>query len=222
MILGRKIGMTQVFEGNGKVVPVTVVQVGPMVVVGKVHIPERNYWGVKVGFEAADRQEKDGNVRWRGVTKAQAGVFFKAGIETPLRHVRQFRVTEEDFARYEVGQTLDHSMFQAGSFVDVIGTSRGRGFTGVMKRYGFAGFGGSHGAHENFRGLGSIGASAYPARVFPGKRMAGQMGNCRVTIQNLRLVRIVAEDNLYLIRGAIPGANGGLVMVRKAVKKKGN
>jgi large subunit ribosomal protein L3 len=219
MILGRKLGMTQIFDANGKVTPVTVVQVGPMVVVAKRHMPAQGYYGIKVGFEPAKRQEKDGDVRFRGLTKADVGVFTAAGIDAPCRVLREFRVTEAEFATYEVGQILDHTMFSAGNFVDVIGTSRGRGFSGVMKRHNFAGFGNSHGAHESFRGGGSIGSSAFPARVFPGKKMPGQYGNARVTTQNLRLVRVIAEDNLYLIKGAVPGSKSGLVAVRVAVKK---
>jgi large subunit ribosomal protein L3 len=219
MILGRKIGMTQIFEPNGKMTAVTVVKVGPMVVVAKRHIPGTDYFGVKVGFEPADRQEKGESVRWRGVTKAEAGVFIKAGIETPHRTVREFKVTAAEFETFTVGQVIDFSLFAESAWVDVTGTSRGRGFSGVMRRHGFHGFGGSHGAHESFRGGGSIGSSAWPSRVFKGKKMAGQFGNARITTQNLKIVRIIEEDGLYLIKGAVPGSNGGLVTVRQAIKK---
>lgn len=219
LILGRKIGMTQIFDTQGKVTPVTVVKAGPMVVVAKREIAGTDYYGIKVGFEPADKQEKGDSVRWRGVTKSQAGVFLKAGLETPHRHVREFRVTAEEFANYEVGQVIDFTAFKVDQWIDVTGTSRGRGFSGVMRRHGFGGFGSSHGAHESFRGGGSIGMSAWPSRVLKGKKMAGQFGNRRVTIQNLKIVGILEEDNCYLIKGAVPGSNGGIVMVRPAIKK---
>jgi large subunit ribosomal protein L3 len=222
MLLGRKIGMTQIFDATGRVIPVTVVKVGPMVVVQvKSEGSREGYAAVKVGFEDAQRVEKDGVVSWKGVTRPEAGVFEKAGIEVPRRVVREFRVNEAELAAYTVGQILDHSMFAEGESIDVTGNTKGRGTTGVMKRHNFSGFNSSHGAHETFRGPGSIGAHTFPARVFPGKKMAGRYGNERMTIENLKIVRIDAEDGLYLIRGSVPGANGGLVMVRPAVKSGG-
>lgn len=222
LILGRKLGMTQVFTEDGKQIPVTVVQVGPMVVVGKKSKAGKDgYAAIKVGFEDADKQEKDGDVRWRGLTAAEVGVFTKAGIDTPKKHVREFRVEEGDLDKYEIGQVLDHTMFNAGDFVDVAGTSKGRGFTGVMKRHNFAGFKASHGVHESYRGGGSIGMSADPARTFKGTKMAGRYGGKRDAVQNLRLVSVDADDSLYLLKGAVPGANGGIVEIRPAVKKTG-
>ncbi|MFT5991728.1 MAG: large subunit ribosomal protein L3 [Bradymonadia bacterium] len=220
MILGRKIGMTQIFDETGRRIPVTAVQVGPMTVVGKKSEEGKDgYASVQIGFEDADRQEKDGNVRWRGLTKAQLGVFARAGIEVPKKILREMRVSEGELDGYEVGQVLDHSLFLEGAIIDATGTSKGSGFTGVMKRHNFRGGKASHGVHESYRGGGSIGASAYPARVFRGKKMAGRHGGAQVTVQNLRLVRIIAEDNLYLIRGAVPGHNGALVKIQHAVKK---
>lgn len=222
MILGRKIGMTQIFDDVGRRIPVTVVQVGPMVVVQtKSKAGRDGYAAIKVGFEPAHKQEKDGDVRWRGLTQAEVGVFEKAGIETPYRVVREFRCTEADLSKYTVGSFIDHTAFNEGEIIDVIGTSKGKGFAGVMKRYNFAGFGSSHGAHETFRGRGAIGGRKFPGRTFPGMRMAGRMGNAKATVQNLKIVRILADDNLYLIKGAVPGANGGLVKIRPAVKMVG-
>ncbi len=222
MILGRKIGMTQVFADSGTRVPVTVVKVGPMVVVEKKsEAGKSGYSALKLGYEDAVKQEKDGDVRWRGLTKGQIGVFETADIDVPKRVVREVRVPEGDLDNYEVGQVIDHTLFAEGEFIDVAGTSKGRGFTGVMRRHNFAGFKASHGVHESYRGGGAIGASAYPARVFRGQKMAGRHGGARVTTQNLRIHQIVGEDSVYLIAGAVPGPNGGLVEIRPAVKKTG-
>jgi large subunit ribosomal protein L3 len=220
MILGRKIGMSQIFTEGGKRIPVTVVQVGPMTIIGKKSTDGKDgYNAVKVGFEPAARQEKDGNVRYRGLTKAEVGVFKHADIETPFRIVREFHCSDAQLASYEVGSTIDHSAFREGEFVDVSATSKGKGTAGVMKRHNFSGFKASHGVHETHRGSGSVGASAYPARTFPGTRMAGRMGNERVTVQNLKLVQIDTEDGLFLIQGAVPGGRNALVRITPALKK---
>jgi large subunit ribosomal protein L3 len=222
MILGRKIGMTQIFTESGVRIPVTVVKAGPMVVVQtKSGAGRDGYCAVKVGFEPAARQEKDGDVRWRGLTRAEVGVFEHASIEVPHRIVREFRVSEGELSSYSVGATIDLTSFSEGEMIDVSGTSKGKGFAGVMKRHHFKGFNSSHGAHETFRGGGALGGRKFPGRTFPGYKMAGRMGNKRATIQNLRLVRVLADEGLYLIRGAIPGANGGLVEIRPAVKRIG-
>ena len=219
MLLGRKIGMTQVYSEDGTATPVTVVKVGPMVVIGKKSKTGKDgYAAVKVGFEDATKQEKDGNVRWRGVNKADIGVFTNVGIDVPKKFVREFRIAEEDLDKYEVGQVLDHTMFNADTLVDVSSTSKGAGFAGVMKRHNFRGGKASHGVHESYRGGGSIGASAYPGKVFKGQKMAGRHGGRTCTTQNLRLVQIIEDDALYLIRGAVPGKNGALVEIRPAVK----
>lgn len=220
MMMGRKIGQTQLFEEDGTRVHVTVVQVGPMTVVGKKsESGPDGYAAIKVGFEDADKQEKDGEIRYRGLSAAEVGVFTKAGIDTPKRHVREFRVSEDELEKYEVGQVIDHDFFSVGDWVDVSATSKGRGFAGVMKRHNFRGFKASHGVHESYRGGGSIGASAYPARVFKGKKMAGRYGGKKITVQNLRIYSVDADDSLYLITGAVPGHNGALVTIKNAAKR---
>lgn len=219
-LLGKKVGMTQVFDEAGNVIPVTVVEVGGNVVVQKKSAEGNDgYSAIKLGYGDVHKHEKDGEEpRWR-LNRPQVGVFLKAGIDAPRKHVREVRVSESDLEDYEVGQELGPDLFSVGEFVDVSGTSKGRGFTGVMKRHNFAGAKASHGVHEFFRHGGSIGASAYPARVFKGKKMAGQHGNARTTIQNLRVVKVLPEDSAILIKGAVPGPNGGIVEIRQAVKK---
>jgi large subunit ribosomal protein L3 len=221
-LIGRKIGMTQIFGPDGRHFPVTVIQVGPNVVVQKKAAAGRDkYSAVKLGFEAARKSEKEGTApRWR-MTKPMLGVFQKAGIETPLRHLRELRLdSDAELARYEVGAQVGATEFQAGQYVDVIGTSKGRGFTGVMKRHNFSGSASStHGTHEYFRHAGSIGSSAWPSRVIRGKRMEGQHGNSRATLQNLHVVEVMAEENVILVKGGVPGPNGGLVFIRTAVKR---
>lgn len=220
-LLGKKVGMTQVFEeGTGNAIPVTVIDVGGNVVIQKKSEEGKDgYAALKLGYGDVHKHEKDGEEsRWR-LSKPQVGVFMQAGIDAPRKHVREIRITESDLEGYEVGQELGPDVFTAGEFVDVSGTSKGRGFTGVMKRHNFAGAKASHGVHEFFRHGGSIGASAYPGRVFKGKKMAGQHGNARATIQNLEVVRVMPEDNAILVKGAVPGPNGGIVELRQAVKK---
>ena len=205
-ILGTKLGMTQVFDENNHVVPVTVIQAGPNVIT-QVRTEERDgYTAVQLAFGAIDP---------RKVTKPVAGQFAKAGV-TPRRHVAEIRVA--DAGEFEVGQELTAEIFADGALVDVTGTSKGKGFAGVMKRHGFAGLGASHGAHRVHRAPGSIGGCATPGRVFKGMRMAGRMGNDKVTTQNLTVHKVDAEAGLLLIKGAIPGRKGGVVVVRDAVK----
>ena len=205
-ILGTKLGMTQVFDENNRVVPVTVIQAGPNVIT-QVRTEERDgYTAVQLAFGAIDP---------RKVTKPVAGQFAKAGV-TPRRHVAEIRVA--DAGEFEVGQELTAEIFADGALVDVTGTSKGKGFAGVMKRHGFAGLGASHGAHRVHRAPGSIGGCATPGRVFKGMRMAGRMGNDKVTTQNLTVHKVDAEAGLLLIKGAIPGRKGGVVVVRDAVK----
>jgi large subunit ribosomal protein L3 len=152
------------------------------------------------------------------MTKADVGVFTAAGVDVPMRVVREFRISEEDLDKYELGQVLDHTMFTEDVLIDVSSVSKGAGFAGVMKRHNFRGGKASHGVHESYRGGGSIGASAYPAKVFKGQKMAGRMGGKTCTTQNLRLVQIQTDDSLYLIKGAVPGKPGALVEIRPAVK----
>ncbi|GAA2065601.1 50S ribosomal protein L3 [Williamsia deligens] len=205
-ILGTKLGMTQVFDENNRVVPVTVVKAGPNVIT-QIRTQETDgYTAVQLAYGAIDP---------RKVTKPVAGQFTKAGV-TPRRHVAELRV--DDTAEYSVGQELTAEIFADGAYVDVTGTSKGKGFAGVMKRHGFKGLGASHGAHRVHRAPGSIGGCATPGRVFKGMRMAGRMGNERVTTQNLTVHKVDAEAGLLLIKGAIPGRKGGVVIVRDAVK----
>ena len=220
-LIGRKVGMTQIFLEGGARVPVTVVDVSDNIVLQKKAAESKDgYNAVKLGFEKAVRQEKAGMVRHRGITKPNVGTFEKAGIETPYRHVREFRCTAEDLDHYTVGQEIAASdTFRAEEFVDVTGITKGRGFTGVIKRHGFSMARATHGTHEFFRHGGAIGQSAWPGKVQKGKKMPGQHGNCRVTTQNLKVVEVVAEDNLLLIQGGVPGANGSLVTIKHAVKK---
>jgi large subunit ribosomal protein L3 len=203
-ILGTKLGMTQVFDDEGRIVPVTVVKAGPCPVT-QVRTPERDgYAAVQLGF--GERKAKSTN-------KPLAGHFAKAGVE-PTRHLVELDL-EGDFAP---GQTVTVDVFRVGEFVDVSGTSKGKGFAGGMKRHNFKGMGAGHGVHKTHRKPGSIGAASTPARVFKGTRMAGRMGNERVTVQSLELVGVDTERNLLLVKGAIPGSNGGLVIIRAAVK----
>jgi len=220
-LLGKKAGMTQVFdESTDDRIPVTVVDVDSNVVVQvKSEEGPDGYAAVKLGFERAHKLEKEGEEpEWR-LPEPEVGVFESAGIEVPRRHVRELRVTEDDLEEYEVGQELGADHFRKGEWVDVSGTSKGRGFTGVMKRHNFSGSPESHGTHEYYRHGGAIGQSADPGRVFPGLDMPGQSGNERVTIQNLRVVRVLPDEGALAIKGGIPGPKGGLVMVRTAAKK---
>ncbi|HKS51655.1 MAG TPA: 50S ribosomal protein L3 [Pseudonocardiaceae bacterium] len=205
-ILGTKLGMTQVFDDNNRIVPVTVVAAGPCLVT-RIRTPEKDgYPAVQLAYGAIDP---------RKVTKPVAGHYAAAGI-TPRRHLVELRTA--DAASYEVGQELTAEVFDAGAVVDVVGTSKGKGTAGVMKRHGFGGLGASHGTQRKHRSPGSIGGCATPSRVFKGTRMAGRMGNVRVTTQNLTVHRVDAEAGLLLIKGALPGPKGGLVLVKTAAK----
>lgn len=205
-ILGEKLGMTQVFTDDGRAVPVTVIRAGPCRVV-QVKTPERDgYPAVQISFGSARR-----------TTKPLQGHYAKAGVE-PSRHLVEVRT--DDAASYEPGQELKADLFQPGDRVDVVGVSKGKGFAGVMKRHGFGGLSASHGTERKHRSPGSVGAAATPSRVFKGLRMAGQMGNERVTVLNLEVVEADPERNLLLVKGAVPGPMGGLVMVRSGVKTR--
>jgi len=206
-ILGTKLGMTQVFDENNRVVPVTVVQAGPNVVT-QVRTPDNDgYHAVQLAFGAIDP---------RKVNKPETGHFAKAGA-TPRRHLVELRTS--DAGEYTVGQEITASVFDAGAIVDVVGTSKGKGTAGVMKRHGFHGLGASHGTQRKHRSPGSIGGCATPGRVFKGLRMAGRMGNARVTTQNLTVHRVDEENGLLLIKGAVPGPRGGLLLVKTAAKR---
>lgn len=205
-LLGTKLGMTQVWDEAGRVVPVTVVAVGTNVIT-QVRTPDID------GYEAI--QLAFGEVADRKVSKPSAGHFQKAGV-APKRHLAEIRTNTEG---YELGQELSADVFEVGQKVDVTGTSRGKGTAGVMKRHGFAGVGASHGAHGNHRRPGSIGACSTPGRVFKGLRMMGRMGNARRTVQNLTIQAVDVEKGLLVVAGAIPGARGSVVVVRNAVKE---
>lgn len=202
-ILGQKVGMTRVYSEEGRAIPVTVIAAGPCPVVD-LRTPEKNgYSAVLLGFSERQPQR---------VSKPLAGTFKRAGV-TPCRWLREFRVA--DSGKWEIGGTVNVSLFQAGEAVDVTGTSKGKGTAGVIKRYGFGGAPASHGVSKTHRKPNSSGASSYPSRVFKGKRMPGRMGNERVTVKNLTVVAIDVENNLLLVKGAVPGAKNGLVLVHK-------
>jgi len=205
-ILGRKLGMTQVWDAENRVVPVTVIEAGPCRVV-QLKTPERDgYAAVQLAF---------GETKPRRITKPELG-HLKAAGGAPSRHLAELRVT--DLAGFEIGQIVRADVFTAGDRVDVTGISKGKGFTGVMQRHNFKGLGASHGTHKKHRAPGSIGACATPARVFKGVKMAGQMGSERVTTLNLEVVEGDAERGLLLVKGAVPGPAGSLVFIRNATK----
>jgi large subunit ribosomal protein L3 len=207
-ILGAKLGMTQVWDNN-KVVPVTVVQAGPCVVTQVRTGDKDGYSAVQLAFGAIDP---------RKVNKPKSGQFAKAGV-SPRRHVVELRTTDAD--SYELGQEVTVETFEAGAPIDVTGKTKGKGYAGVIKRHGFHGLKASHGVERKHRSPGSIGACATPGRVFKGVRMAGRMGSQRFTAQNLTVQAVDAENNLILVRGAVPGPKGGLVLLRTAAKKGG-
>jgi large subunit ribosomal protein L3 len=205
-LLGEKLGMTQVWDEHNRLVPVTVVKAGPCVVTQVRTAATDGYAAVQIAFGAIDP---------RKVNKPLAGHFEKAGV-TPRRHLVELRTGDAD--GYALGQELGADVFEAGQLVDVTGTTRGKGFAGVMKRHGFHGVGASHGAHRNHRKPGSIGGCATPGHVFKGMKMAGRMGHVRQTTQSLTVHSVDTERGLLLIKGAVPGPKGALVLVRTATK----
>jgi large subunit ribosomal protein L3 len=206
-LLGTKLGMTQMWDENNRIVPVTVVAATTNVVT-KVRQPETDgYNAIQVGY---------GEIDSRKVTRPDAGQFLKADV-TPRRHLAEIRTA--DAGSYTVGQELPADTFAAGDVIDVTGTTKGKGFAGTMKRHGFHGVGASHGAHKNHRKPGSIGACATPGRVFKGVRMSGRMGSDTVTTQNVVVHAIDAEKGLILLKGAVPGPKGGLIVLRSAAKR---
>ncbi len=205
-LLGEKLGMTQVWDENNRVVPVTVIKAGPCVVT-QVRTPEVDgYSAVQIAF---------GQIDPRKVTKPLKGHFEKAGV-TPRRHQVELRF--DNASEYTLGQEIGADTFEAGATIDVTGVTKGKGFAGTMKRHGFHGVGASHGAHKNHRKPGSIGACATPGRVFKGVRMAGRMGGVRQTTQNIQIHAVDMEQGLILVKGAIPGATGSVVLLRTASK----
>jgi large subunit ribosomal protein L3 len=205
-VLGEKLGMTQVWDAENRVVPVTVVKAGPCVVTQVRDTVKDGYAAVQIAF---------GEIDPRKVNKPRKGHFDKAGV-TPRRHLVELRTDDAD--QYALGQEITAEVFEVGQRIDVVGTSKGKGTAGVMKRHNFHGLGAAHGTQRKHRSPGSIGACATPGRVFKGVRMAGRMGNARVTVQNLTVHAIDAEKGLLLIKGAVPGPNGGVVLVKTAAK----
>jgi large subunit ribosomal protein L3 len=208
-VLGEKLGMTQVWDEAGRLVPVTVVQAGPCVVTQVRTSDSDGYSAVQIAYGAIDP---------RKVNQPMAGHFAKAGV-TPRRHLVELRTA--DAGEYALGQEITAATFEAGQKVDVVGTTKGKGTAGVMKRHGFSGVGASHGAHRNHRKPGSIGGASTPGRVFKGLKMAGRMGHVRKTTQNLTIHAVDADRGLLLIKGAVPGPKGGVVLVKTAAKLAG-
>ncbi len=207
-IIGKKIGMTQIFTENGTVVPVTVVQAGPCVVTQKKTVESDGYNAIQIGFEKILSEKK--------VNKPQAGHFKKAGTD-PMKYLREVRVEAID--DYSVGQVINADIFAEGDMIDVQGVSIGKGFQGAMKRWNFAGGPGGHGSGFHRR-LGSIGMKEWPAEVNKGKKMAGHLGVEKVTVQRLKIVRVMPETNVILVEGAIPGHKNGVVYIKQTVKPR--
>jgi large subunit ribosomal protein L3 len=206
-IIGKKIGMTQFYNTEGNVIPVTVIQTGPCVVVQKKENAKDGYNAIQVGFGSKKNQR---------VNKPQQGHMAKAG-KGAFEVLKEFRL--DDVSQFQVGQEIKAAdLFKTGDRIDVSGTSKGHGFAGVIKRWSFGGFPGSHGTHEYFRHGGSIGNRSFPGRVRKGKKMAGHWGNEQISVQNLEVVDLRPEANLMLVKGAVPGAKHGIVVVRRAVK----
>ena len=203
-LIGKKVGMTSIYGASGKNIPCTVLEVGPCVVTQVRTLEKDGYSAVQLGF--GSRSEKN-------TSKAMLGHFKKAGVD-PQRHLVEFKSFNDEL---QSGDTLNvEDVFNEGEYVSVIGTSKGKGFQGVVKRHGFAGVGqATHGQHNRLRAPGSIGAASYPARVFKGMRMAGQMGNSRVTIENLEVLKVVPEEGILVLKGAVPGHKGSTVVIRK-------
>lgn len=206
-LIGKKLGMTQIFDAEGRRVPVTVIEAGPCSVIQRKTTATDGYEALQLGFGVQKESR---------LTKPQVGQFKKAGVET-MSELREVRVDASDETK--AGDTITVAVFEDINFVDVSGTTKGKGFQGVVKRHGFSGGRASHGSHMHRR-TGSIGMCTLPGRVFKGKKMPGQMGNINVTTQNIKVVQVRAEENLILLKGAVPGANGSTLVLREALKKK--
>lgn len=209
-LIGKKLGMSQIFDEHGNVIPVTVIKAGPCYVVQKKSAEKEGYNAVQIGFDEVIKVQR--------VNKPEAGHFKKADL-TPTKVLKEIKVSPEDLESSDVGSIYSVDIFEPGDFVDITGTSKGKGFAGVMKRHGFHGAPASHGAHEAFRHGGSIGQNMTPGRVMKGMKMPGHMGSKKVTIQNLKIVDVRSDVNLLLIEGAIPGPTTGYVVIKQAVKK---
>lgn len=202
-LIGKKIGMTSVFSADGHNVPCTVIEVGPCVVTQVKTVEKDGYEAIQLGF---------GEEKEKHLTKPEIGHFKAAGV-APKRHLAEFKGFGQQYA---LGDTIAVDIFSEADFVDVIGTSKGKGYQGVVKRHGFGGVGQTtHGQHNRLRAPGSVGACSYPAKVFKGMRMAGQMGNERVTVQNLQVIKVIPEHNLLMLKGSIPGSKGSIVLIEK-------
>ncbi len=206
-ILGKKVGMTQIFDEGGEVIPVTVIEAGPCFVVQKKTLERDGYQAIQLGFE---------EVKPKRLTGGQRGHLRKSNLP-PLRYLREIRTS--DLEEYEEGQKITVGIFDVGERVDVVGTSKGRGFAGAIKRHGFKRQSKTHGQSDRERAPGSAGATTTPGRVFKGKRMPGRMGNARVTVSNLQVVLVDPERNLLAVRGAVPGARNGLLIIKEARKQ---
>ena len=204
-LLGKKIGMTSVFSADGKNVPCTVIEAGPCVVTQVKTVEKDGYKAVQLAYGEAKENGRN------AATKPMQGIFKKAGT-TPKKHLAEFKFNED----YNLGDTITVELFKDAQFVDVVGISKGKGFQGVVKRHGFGGVGQStHGQDDRARKPGAIGACSYPAKVFKGMRMAGQMGGDRVTTQNLRVLKVIPEHNLLIVKGSVAGFNGSTLMIKK-------
>ena len=204
-LIGKKIGMTSIYDASGKIVPCTVIEAGPCVVTQVKTVEKDGYSAIQLGYD--EKKEKN-------TTKPLKGHFAKAGT-TPKKILHEFTRFEEGHKK-NFGEVLDVTVFEEGEFVDVSGTSKGKGFQGVVKRHGFGGVGdATHGQHNRLRAPGSMGASSYPSRVFKGMRMAGQMGDVKVKVINLQILKIVKEKNLLLVKGSVPGANGSYLIIER-------
>lgn len=202
-LIGRKVGMTQVFKEDGKVVPVTVIEAGPCYVIQKKETEKDGYTAVQLGFD-----QKGKNIK-----KPEAGHFKNSG-KGVFKKLKEFRITENELGEFELGSEISVEMFKTGEFVKVTGFSKGKGFTGVMKRWNFHGGCHSHGSKFHRKG-GSIGQNVHPGKIWKGKKMAGRSGNEQITIKNLEIVKVVPSDNTIIVKGAIPGATGGIVYIKK-------
>lgn len=208
-LIGKKLAMTQVFNPNGTLVGVTALEVGPCVVIQKKTVEKDGYTALQIGFE--DKKESRAN-------RPENGHFSKAGV-SPKKILKEFRVTEEIAAKYEVGQSIGIDAFEIGDIIDVTGTSIGKGFAGVFKKFNFHGGKATHGVHECYRHGGSLGQNMTPGRVMKGKKMAGHHGNKKVTIQNVEVVRVFPQDNIIFVKGPLPGSKNSYLTVKPAIKK---
>jgi len=209
-LIGKKLGMSQIFDEHGNVVPVTVIKAGPCYVVQKKTADKEGYNAVQIGFDEVIKVQR--------LNKPDAGHFKKADV-TPTQVLREFKVTPEDLEANEVGAVYSVDIFEPGDFVDVTGTSKAKGFAGVVKRHGFKGAPASRGSHEFFRHGGSIGQNMTPGRTMKGKKMPGHMGSKKITVQNLKIIDVRGDTNLLLVEGAVPGPAKGYVVIKRAVKK---